>query len=142
MKYAKRQYYNAVLNEKKGDIKYYWKILKEIIGNDVTETYPFYFYFIDDFGNRNENYSEIWTTFNKYFVNVGPNLASKIPEAKNNFRPYLKDRNTSAIFLEPTTPEEIRNIIMALKDATAGWDSINKFILINILDYITVPLTH
>ena len=140
MKHAKRQYYDAVLNEKKGDIKYYWKILKEIIGKDVTETYPSYF--IDDFGNRNENYSEISTTFNKYFVNVGPNLASKIPEAKNNFSQYLKDRNTSTIFLEPTTPEEIRNIIIALKDATAGWDSINKFILINILDYIILPLTH
>ena len=31
---------------------------------------------------------------------------------------------------------------MALEDAAAGWDDINKHILINILGYITVPLTH
>ena len=55
---------------------------------------------------------------------------------------YLKDRNTSTIFLEPVTIEEIRKIIMALKDAAAGWDGINKHMLINILDYIIVPLTH
>ena len=58
------------------------------------------------------------------------------------FSSYLRHRNPSTIFLEPVTIEEIMKTIIALKDASAGWDSINKYMLINILDSILVPLTH
>lgn len=36
---------------------------------------------------------EIGNAFNEYFVNVGPNLAAKIPTDEHTYKSYLKQRN-------------------------------------------------
>ena len=33
-------------------------------------------------------------TFNKFFVKIGPNLASKIPKSDTNFKAYINKANT------------------------------------------------
>ena len=140
MKCARRQYYNKALAENKDNLSKYWSIMKEIIGKRRAEENPSYF--LDESGERNEDCMEIATNFNKYFINVGPQLASKIPETSEDCTHYLQHRNDYTIFLEPVIIEETRKIIMALRDASAGWDCINKLMLINTLDCIVVPLTH
>ena len=140
MKFARRQYYNKALAENKDNLSKYWSIMKEIIGKGRAEENPSYF--LDESGERNEDCMEIATNFNKYFINVGPQLASKTPETFEDCTRYLQHRNDYTIFLEPVIIEETRRIIMALRDAIAGWDCINKLMLINTLDCIVVPLTH
>ena len=140
MKCAGRQYYNKALTENKDNLSKYWSIMKEIIGKGRAEENPSYF--LDESGERNEDCMEIATNFNKYFINVGPQLASKIPETSEDCTRYLQHRNDYTIFLEPVIIEETRKIIMALRDASAGWDCINKLMLINTLVCIVVPLTH
>ena len=39
--------------------------------------------------------------FNKYFTNVGPNLAAKIPLAEHTFQEYLPRVNTKMHFEDP-----------------------------------------
>ena len=136
MKCARRQYYNKALAENKDNLSKYWSIMKEIIGKGRAEENPSYF--LDESGERNEDCMEIATNFNKYFINVGPQLASKIPETSEDCTRYLQHRNDYTIFLEPVIIEETRKIIMA----SAGWNCINKLMLINTLDCIIVPLTH
>lgn len=36
---------------------------------------------------------EIGNAFNEYFVNVGPNVAAKIPTDEHTYKSYLKQRN-------------------------------------------------
>ena len=43
---------------------------------------------------------EIANYFNEYFVNVGPNLAKKVPESPMNFKSYLDETNCNSIFLD------------------------------------------
>ena len=140
MKQAKRLYYNNKITENLSDPAKYWSIITEII--DKRKTKENSTYFVDDLGQRNEDCLEISTNFNKYFTNVGPKLASNIPTTQKDFSSYLHHWNPSTIFLEPVTIEETMKTIIALKDASTGWDSINKYMLINILDSILVPLTH
>ena len=140
MKQTKRLYYNNKITENLSDPAKYWSIITEII--DKRKTKENATYFVDDLGQRNEDCLEISTNFNKYFTNVGPKLASNIPTTQKDFSSYLHHRDPSTIFLEPGTIEETMKTIIALKDASAGWDSINKYMLINILDSILVPLTH
>ena len=69
--------------------------------------------------------------FNNLFVNVGPNLASKIPQSSTSCTKYIKGgRLIETLFLCPTYAEEITNIIKNLKSGSAvGWDEISTNIV-------------
>ena len=43
--------------------------------------------------------NEIAEHFNEYFINLGPNLADKIPASLRNFDSYLVESNLNSIFL-------------------------------------------
>ena len=57
---------------------------------------------------------EIGNAFNEYSVNVGPNLAAKIPTDEHTYKSYLKQRNINSIFLDPVTESEIDKEIKEL----------------------------
>ena len=73
------------------------------------------------------NKQEIADAFNKYFVDIGPELANKIPTdtiQNPNSMPNLDLRDT--FFLTPTTENEIYSIINNLKPKTStGIDEIS-----------------
>ena len=72
---------------------------------------------------------EIADNFNNFFVNIGPNLANKIPTQNKNPISYLNKSVTNSLFLNPVTSDELVKLISSLKSANAqGWDGI----LINI----------
>ena len=122
------------------DVKSYWKILNEIIGKNSYTNYPSYF--TDDNGKVDDNPETIANNFNKFFANIGPALADKIPISHKHYSEYLSYRNPSSVYLNPVTIDETRKIIINLKDCATGWDNINKTIIVNILNYVSVPLTH
>ena len=47
-------------------------------------------------------------TFNDFFVNLGPNLANKIPDSQTEFHAFLKSKNSKSLFLAPVV-EDGRN---------------------------------
>ena len=51
--------------------------------------------------------TEISNNFNEYFVNVGPNLAAKIPIRDVHFSTFLGERSSNSIFLEAVTEKEV-----------------------------------
>ena len=51
--------------------------------------------------------AEISNKFNEYFINVGPNLAAKIPDSDINFSNYLGERSIKSIFLDAVTENEV-----------------------------------
>ena len=63
--------------------------------------------------------------FNKFFVNVGPNLANQIQPSENSPLDFIKGNYCNSMFLLPSTPEEISDIIINLKNSSSsGVDNI------------------
>ena len=52
--------------------------------------------------------------FNHYFTSIGRNLQKSIPPTKRKFSDYLKNSNQNSFFIQPTTAEEVKDIIMTL----------------------------
>ena len=75
-----------------------------------------------------------------YFTNIGPNLASKIPNEQGGFEKYLANCNT---FLNdaPLTDEEVRNAFYSLKtNKTPGYDNISFNAVNNVFDFLVEPI--
>ena len=80
--------------------------------------------------------------FNNYFVNIGPTLASKIPENNLSHRQFLPDSIEPSLFLKPTNELEIKNVISRLKEGASGRDGISSKNIKLIKESISVPLTN
>ena len=80
--------------------------------------------------------------FNNFFVNVGPTLASKIPNSDVDPLTYMNQRNEHSIILEPVNIDEISKIIKDLREASSGWDDIHAKVVKKTCRYFIQPLTH
>ena len=64
--------------------------------------------------------------FNNYFVNIGPTLASKIPDNNFSHRQLLSDSIKPSLFLKPTYETEIKQVISCLKEGALGRDGLSS----------------
>ena len=64
--------------------------------------------------------------FNNYFVNIGPTLASKIPDNNVSHRQFLSDSIKPSLFLKPTNETEIKQVISCLKEGAPGRDGLSS----------------
>ena len=72
--------------------------------------------------------------FCDYFADVGPNLAKTIPKASSTFLSYLDGNFINSLFFEPTTEQEIGEIINSLRYCVAsGYDNIPMWIVLQCL---------
>ena len=65
---------------------------------------------------------QVVNKFKDCFVNLGPGLAEKITLQSAQRREYLKGDYLSSMFLEPALEDEVRIIILNLKNSSPGWD--------------------
>ena len=94
-------------------------------------------------GNKIDDPSIMADSFNNFFVNLGPDLASKIPNSPTEFHGFLGNRNSQSIFFEPVVEEEVKIIINNLNNKkSSGHDGITNFLLKNVADEIISPLTY
>ena len=89
-----------------------WTVLNEIMGKkrdhkSIQELQ------VDN--NIIDDQQQIANKFNDFFINVGPNLAKKIPGSNKSVSEYQKKSYNNSIFLALTTVAEILNIIQDLK---------------------------
>ena len=94
-----------------------WSIIKQIInrrkGSKINEKLIHSSWAITDL-------KAISNGFNNYFVNIGPTLASKIPNNNVSHRRFLPENLNFSLFLEPTNETEVNNIIDKLKEGAPG----------------------
>jgi hypothetical protein len=113
---CKKQFFSKLINDNKDNIKGTWRVLNQLIRktNSTTE-YPDKFHQEDGTVVKGDN--NIANKFNEFFVNVGPNLASKIKPTDNaNIFSYLGSSNTNSMFLKPVDNQEVINIISECKN--------------------------
>ena len=73
LKIAKKRYFAMKLESAKSDLKHTWRILNDLIRKPKSKTiYPELFHFND---TETADPQIIANTFNKYFANIGANLA-------------------------------------------------------------------
>ena len=82
----------------------------------------------------------IANSFNEYFVNVGPKLASEIPQSQRSFEMYLK--GSDSLFEEVSLhDEEIKTAFFSLRGGKIpGFDEINYDIVNKNFNSLLVPL--
>lgn len=97
---AKRSYYDSKFESAKSDLKQTWKLLNEVI-NKRTNKPSLPSTFISD-GISITEPLEIAERFCKYFTNIGPSLANKIPSVNSSFGSFLSDNDNAPIILHPT----------------------------------------
>ena len=66
---------------------------------------------------------------NEFFVNIGNNLAKRIPYVSTSPCRYIGDMISQSLFLDPVTPQVIAEIIKSLINGAPGYDEINNKIL-------------
>ena len=126
---AKKRYYKDFFELNKTKISIVWKGIKSIVNikqssrKDIT--------LIDGDGKDITDPYKISNSFNKYFVNIGPDIDKTIPKSKHDYNKYLNEIHCNkTFFLVPTTHNEIFDIIKILDiNKSTGPNSIPVFIL-------------
>ena len=73
---------------------------------------------------------------------MGPNLAKKIPPQNISPLKFMGNPITNSIFLPDVTTDEMKNIVLSLKNGAAGWDDITPHMLKMIGNSINHPLVY
>ncbi|XP_065653008.1 uncharacterized protein LOC136080319 [Hydra vulgaris] len=85
--------------------------------------------------------TNICQEFNKYFVNVGPSLASNIAQPNKTFNNFLGEKPNTSINNEKITKLEFNKAIIELKrNKSCGYDGISSNVAIYVMDSICKPL--
>jgi hypothetical protein len=118
---AEKKHFHDLLENNKSNLKKSWKILKEIIKSKNSETSS-KFLINDKFTTNKQN---IVDSFNKFFVNIGSDIAKNIPSQNRSPLSYLSDIDIKeSIFLKPTDKNELLRISKSLRNSSPGHDGI------------------
>ena len=139
LKLSKKSYYNNYFLKNVNDTKQIWRGIKEIV------------HFKPKFSGKNLKITEnniditdpnlVADAFNKYFTNIGQDLATEIPNVYKSPMDYMKSPLSNSFWIEPVTCNEIENEISHLKVGKAtGPFSIPINILRMLKNIISKPL--
>jgi hypothetical protein len=136
-------YYDDKFQLAKNNLKETWKLINEVTNKKKQkQSLPSTF----QVGDRLVTHTtEIANGFCKFFSNIGPSLANKIPAVTSSFRDCLGPSNSETIFLKPTSLTELRQICMLFKTGGkphAGYDNIPMHLIKNYFEFIVDPLMH
>ena len=140
LKIAERKHYADIFENNKHNLKKTWGILKSIINRNKSNQIQGKFKLSD--GTVITDKCKISEQFNNFFVGVGPGLARKIPQQQITPDYYLGDAVFNSIYLAPVNEDEIKEIILSLKDSAAGYDEIKPHIFKLTVPFIKTPLAH
>ncbi|XP_013867620.1 RNA-directed DNA polymerase from mobile element jockey [Austrofundulus limnaeus] len=89
--------------------------------------------------------NEVADNFNKFFVNIGPELAEQIPNSifpTEQTESYL-ERNMNTMFLTAVTEKEVIETVFKCANKTStDCDDIDMFVLKKVIEGISKPLTY
>ena len=140
LRLAGRQYYSEKIESNRNNFKKFWSVLKEVI-NKKGNCHPYPSQF--KIGNVLESKKEvIANTFNKYFTNVGQDLAKEIPNGVKDPISYIPEINSHSMLVTPVDCDEVTRIIKTLKNTSAGCDEIHSKVVKATFQYYLEPLTH
>ena len=138
---SKKKFYSEKLQKFKGDAKKTWSVMKEILGKCTTKssTLP---------TKITVNKTDIFDTkkiadeFNKFFTNIGTDLANKIPNASKRFDFYITKVNTS-MESQPLSINELKDAFFSLKiNKSPGHDGVSFNVIKKCFGELCEPLKY
>lgn len=136
---AERNYYRSLLFKCRNNMKKSWKVLKDVINHKKKSASSSRFKVNDIITSDKKRISN---GFNDFYINVGNNLAQKIPNSTRTPKDFVKDFNPNSMFVDSVSKEDVVKIVASLKSASAGWDGISLNIVKSSFISIVEPLTH
>ena len=137
---AEKDHYATLLDMNKSNLRNSWRILKEVINKKKGSTVSSKF-IVNNSAITDKK--SVANGFNTFFTNIGPTLANNIPSTNLSATNYIRQgRLKDSIFLNPTSEEEIRNMIKLLKNGSSGWDEISAKIIKISCSPLLKPLCH
>ena len=144
IKLAKKNFYCKKFNSVQGDLKKTWGLINDLRGKfkkNIKASFVIN-------GQLVEDRRQISNEFNDFFVSVAKKLNVKIcsstlngngSRSNDNFKAYLSNRVQKSIFLSPTSPSELMEIVQNLENDKASDISIT--ILKKCMKYISSHLS-
>ena len=118
LRLAKRNYYHNVLNQRKGNSQKVWQVVNELtFTKNRTKWLPSKLVTSNCHTVTDEE--TIAEEFNSYFVDIGKSMADAISTGSAcnfNFSSTNKNRNSNSLFLAPSCPQEVFNVIKKQKN--------------------------
>ena len=139
LRIAEKDYYNSLLLLHKGNLKKSWSIIKTIINKNKSSSKSFKFEIDGKIVTDNQY---IANEFNKFYTEVGPNLAKEIPPSTIDPLSYIKGSDYDTIFLKPVDEEEVLKILPLIKSDTPGYDDISGAVIKDSIKYYLDPLVY
>ena len=136
---AKKSYFSNLFSNSTQDTKSMWRSINNLLygrGNNYTPDK------INHHGTSVSNPLNVSNIFNDYFIDVGPATQAKIPPSRSSYKSYLPNRVVDSLFINPTTHEEVLNIIFSLKNSAPGFDGIPIIVVKHVAYSLCTPLTH
>ena len=137
----KEMVFSKLILKYKNNIKKTWQVIKEAIGKEKYKQQNLPKKILVD-KTRNAETESIAESFNKYFTQIGPNLAKDIGTSTKNFNECIKKHDT-------TQPErvisanELENAFFSLKiNKSAGYGDISFNVVKNCFGVLHKPLLH
>lgn len=138
IKKEKTKYFKNKVETNKTSSKNLWEVTNEFCG--VQKTKSSIPTIKNAKGDKIKTDGGKANTFNYFFSNIGKSLANKIVKPDKQFETKAQ---MNSIYLYPTTPSEIINVIKELKKKKSpGIDEITSTTLKEISDYIAMPLSY
>ena len=137
---AERKSYADLIDKNKSNLKKIWCVLKVIVNKNKAKRAQEKFRLSDQSVISDRNI--ISTRFNDYFIDIGHNIASKIPDTGIQPKFYFKGTMVNSLFLEPVTENEIQKIILSLKNGAPGYDDVTAQILKSCVLKVQQPLSY
>ena len=136
---AERDYYRSLLTKCRNNMKKSWKMLKDII-NHKKQSASCSRFKINDVITSDKK--RICNGFNDFYINVGSNLAKKIPDSDKTPKDFIRNCNQNSMFVESVSDSDVCKIVTSLKSASSGWDGISLDVVKRAFMSIVQPLTH
>ena len=126
---CKREYFYKKFESTKNNIRQTWKTINGIIGRGKSKSQQSTFK-TDDGGVVTEP-EIISNSFNNFFVDIGPKLASQIQHSGKDYYEYLQNPTQSCLFMKPIIAEEIVKIISTFnQNKSPGHDNIGILVIL------------
>ena len=139
---SKKEHYCKLLEEQRYNITETWKILRNVMGNNLQKSnYPGHF--VSE-GKRVGDKNEIAKLFNNFFTNIGPDLAKQITVPDDvSVLDYLTNKNLKSMFLSPTDDSEVIRVVHNFKNKTSvDSDGLSMKFVKSIIQCIVKPISH
>jgi hypothetical protein len=139
IKKAKSNHYRAMLKIHFNNTREIWSLTNKYLNRTAARLSPPIELTLNNRKITGEK--NVAETFNKYFTDIGTELAKEINFEPDAFKQYLKSKISTTLSIQSINESQLDEVIKSLKQKTSmGWDNISNQLLKQIYPEIKQPL--